>query len=76
MKSLFRSKTFWFNVGMGVLSIAAGGAPVIPVIGSVIQSTGIADVINQHPAVVGAVAAAANVALRTVTTQPVTISGQ
>ena len=75
MKSLFKSKTFWFNVATGVLAIASGAGPAIPIIGSVVQSTGLGDAIVAHPAVAGSVAAAANIALRIATSQPVSISG-
>lgn len=76
MKSLFKSKTFWFNVATGALAIASGAGPAIPIIGSVVQSTGIGSAIVSHPAIAGAVAAGANIALRIVTNQPVSISGE
>lgn len=58
MKSIFKSKTFWFNLG-GLVFTAA-----LPEIQAAIAA---------HPVVAAGIVKGANIALRLVTTQPVAV---
>lgn len=59
-KSIFASKTFWFNLLSGVATVASMSGTVLPP--------------NAAP-YIGAVSAVANIGLRFVTDTPVSIAG-
>ena len=60
-KSLFKSKTFWLNLGSLALTLAAPG---------------IGDLVSAHPAVSTGLLTGANILTRLVTNQPVSLTGK
>ena len=61
MKSIFKSKTFWLNLGLGVLTMA---------------TPDIQNAVSAHPAVATGLTTAGNILLRLVTHQGVNVTGE
>lgn len=60
MKSIWQSKTFWFNLITGVLAIVSEVSNVFP--------------ISQHPKLYATVISVGNIILRLITTQPIGVA--